>query len=101
MARAVIRMPRLLVLDDPLSALDIHTEGQVHEAIQEVLATTTALVIAHRSSTAQLADRVALLHSGQIIAVGTHNSLLQTSTEYASLMTVVESGMPGSPLSSF
>lgn len=91
LARAVIRKPRLLVLDDPLSALDIHTEAQVQEALREVLATTTALVIAHRPSTVQLADRVAVLHRGQIIATGTHDKLLETSPGYAVLMTAVES----------
>jgi ATP-binding cassette, subfamily B, bacterial len=91
LARAVIRKPRLLVLDDPLSALDIHTEAQVQEALREVLATTTALVIAHRPSTVQLADRVAVLDRGQIIATGTHGTLLKTSPEYAALMTAVES----------
>ncbi|MGH3158997.1 MAG: ABC transporter ATP-binding protein [Streptosporangiaceae bacterium] len=91
LARAVIRKPRLLVLDDPLSALDIHTEAQVQEALREVLATTTALVIAHRPSTVQLADRVAVLDRGQIIATGTHDKLLETSPEYVALMTAVES----------
>jgi ATP-binding cassette subfamily B protein len=92
LARAVIRKPRLLVLDDPLSALDIHTEAQVHEALREVLATTTAFVIAHRPSTVRLADRVAMLDRGQIIAIGTHDELLATSPEYAVLMTAVTLG---------
>jgi ATP-binding cassette subfamily B protein len=99
LARAIVREPRLLVLDDPLSALDIHTESQVHEALREVLATTTALVIAHRPATAQLADRVAVLRAGRIIAVDTHDRLLQTSPEYASLMTPVESDGAGQPAS--
>lgn len=96
LARAVIRRPRLLVLDDPLSALDIHTEAQVQEALREVLATTTALVIASRPSTVQLADRVAVLDRGQVIATGTHDTLLETSPEYAALMTITESAVvPG------
>jgi ATP-binding cassette subfamily B protein len=96
LARAVIRKPRLLVLDDPLSALDIRTEAQVQEALRDVLATTTALVISRRPATVQLADRVAVLDHGQIIATGTHSQLLNTSPEYAALMTAVEpGGMPG------
>ncbi|HEY3958557.1 MAG TPA: ABC transporter ATP-binding protein [Streptosporangiaceae bacterium] len=96
LARAVIRKPRLLVLDDPLSALDIHTEAQVQEALREVLATTTALIIAHRPSTVQLADRVAVLGCGQIVAIGTHDKLLETSPEYVTLMTTVESAVMSS-----
>ena len=68
--------PRVLVLDDPLSALDVHTESQVEEALRRVLAGTTALVVAHRPSTVMLADRVALLADGRIAAVGTHSELL-------------------------
>ncbi|MFC5147919.1 ABC transporter ATP-binding protein [Streptomyces aureoversilis] len=86
LARAVVGDPRFLILDDPLSALDVHTEALVEAALREVLATTTALVVAHRPSTVLLADRVALLSEGRITAVGTHHELLRTSREYASLM---------------
>ena len=61
LARAVLGRPRVLVLDDPLSALDVHTEAQVERALRRVLGATTALVVAHRASTVLLADRVALL----------------------------------------
>ena len=61
LARAVLGRPSVLVLDDPLSALDVHTEALVEAALREVLAQTTALVVAHRASTVLLADRVALL----------------------------------------
>jgi len=94
LARTMIGGPRLVVLDDPLSALDIHTEALVEAALREVLVTTTALVIAHRPSTVLLADRVALLSHGRIVAVGTHRDLLRTSPEYAVLMTAVESPVP-------
>jgi len=90
LARVLARRPRLIVLDDPLSALDVATETRVHDALREVLATTTALVIAHRPSTVRLADRVALLEGGRVIAVGTHEELLQTSPQYAALMTPIE-----------
>ncbi|MFJ5550609.1 ABC transporter ATP-binding protein [Streptomyces sp. NPDC093225] len=86
LARAVAGDPRFLVLDDPLSALDVHTEALVEAALRRVLADTTALVVAHRPSTVQLADRVALLSGGRITAVGTHHELLRDSVEYAWLM---------------
>ncbi|WP_151483813.1 ABC transporter ATP-binding protein [Streptomyces albicerus] len=86
LARAVVGRPRFLVLDDPLSALDVHTEALVEAALRRVLAETTALVVAHRPSTVMLADRVALLSEGRIAAVGTHHELLRTSVEYAWLM---------------
>ncbi|MGY6024547.1 ABC transporter ATP-binding protein [Streptomyces spinosirectus] len=86
LARAVVGRPRFLVLDDPLSALDVHTEAAVEAALREVLADTTALIVAHRPSTVLLADRVALLSGGRITAVGTHHELLRTNAEYAHLM---------------
>ncbi len=87
LARAVVGRPPFLVLDDPLSALDVHTEARVEAALREVLADTTALVVAHRPSTVQLADRVALLSGGRIAAVGTHAELLHGNAEYRHLMT--------------
>ncbi|WP_406401191.1 ABC transporter ATP-binding protein [Streptomyces uncialis] len=86
LARAVIGGPRFLVLDDPLSALDVHTEAAVEAALREVLGRTTALVVAHRPSTVLLADRVALLSGGRVTAVGTHQELLRESAEYRHLM---------------
>ncbi|MGW2833923.1 ABC transporter ATP-binding protein [Streptomyces sp. NPDC001286] len=86
LARAVVGRPRFLVLDDPLSALDVHTEAAVEAALRDVLAETTALIVAHRPSTVLLADRVALLSGGRIAAVGTHHELLRTNAEYAHLM---------------
>ncbi|MET7287448.1 ABC transporter ATP-binding protein [Streptomyces sp. NPDC005573] len=86
LARAVVGRPEFLVLDDPLSALDVHTEAAVEAALRQVLADTTALIVAHRPSTVLLADRVALLSDGRITAVGTHHELLRTNAEYAHLM---------------
>ncbi|WP_415951684.1 ABC transporter ATP-binding protein [Streptomyces sp. KLOTTS4A1] len=98
LARAVVGQPRFLVLDDPLSALDVHTEALVEAALREVLAETTALVVAHRPSTVLLADRVALLSGGRITAVGTHQELLRDSAEYAWLMSGAEEDTyPGGP----
>ncbi|MFD6932073.1 ATP-binding cassette domain-containing protein, partial [Streptomyces sp. NPDC059945] len=90
LARAVVGQPRFLVLDDPLSALDVHTEAAVEAALRRVLAETTALIVAHRPSTVLLADRVALLSGGRITAVGTHHELLRTNAEYAHLMSGAE-----------
>ncbi|WP_328423245.1 ABC transporter ATP-binding protein [Streptomyces sp. NBC_00443] len=90
LARAVVGRPRFLVLDDPLSALDVHTEAAVEAALRDVLAETTALIVAHRPSTVLLADRVALLSDGRIAAVGTHHELLRTNAEYAHLMAGTE-----------
>ncbi|MFC8830984.1 ABC transporter ATP-binding protein [Streptomyces sp. NPDC057137] len=86
LARAVVGRPRFLVLDDPLSALDVHTEALVEAALRRVLEETTALVVAHRPSTVMLADRVALISDGRITAVGTHHELLRSNAEYAWLM---------------
>jgi len=90
LARAILARPEVLVLDDPLSALDVHTEERVTRALATVLAGTTALVVAHRPSTVALADRVALLDGGVIAAVGTHRELLATQPKYSALMTMEE-----------
>ncbi len=90
LARAVVGRPRFLVLDDPLSALDVHTEAAVEAALRDVLAETTGLIVAHRPSTVLLADRVALLSGGRIVAVGTHQELLRTNAEYVHLMAGTE-----------
>ncbi|MGY1751868.1 ABC transporter ATP-binding protein [Blastococcus sp. SYSU D01042] len=86
LARAVLGRPPVLVLDDPLSALDVHTEALVERALRDVLAGTTALVVAHRASTVLLADRVALLAGGRIAAVGTHSELLAAEPAYRDLL---------------
>jgi ATP-binding cassette subfamily B protein len=86
LARAVLGKPRLLVLDDPLSALDVHTEALVEEALARVLRDTTAVIVVHRPSTVALADRVALLADGRIAAVGTHSELLATVPAYRAVL---------------
>ncbi|WP_243077140.1 ABC transporter ATP-binding protein [Microbacterium sp. SS28] len=90
LARAVAARPAVLVLDDPLSALDVDTEALVEDALREVLHSTTALVVAHRPSTVMLADRVALLEAGRITAVGTHSELLRTSEHYRHVISSLE-----------
>ncbi len=82
LARAVAAKPRILVLDDPLSALDVDTEAMVEDALRHVLTTTTALIVAHRPSTVMLADKVALMHEGKVVAFGTHQELIKNSEHY-------------------
>jgi len=86
LARAILARPHVLLLDDPLSALDVHTEAKVTRALSEVLGMSTALIVAHRPSTVQLADRVALLTDGAISAVGSHRELLASQPRYRDLM---------------
>jgi ATP-binding cassette subfamily B protein len=82
LARAIAAKPKILVLDDPLSALDVNTEERVEARLREVLRGTTTLIAAHRPSTVALADRVALLENGSITAVGTHTQLLASNAHY-------------------
>ncbi len=86
LARAILARPQVLILDDPVSALDVHTEARVTAALAEVMTESTALIVAHRPSTVLLADRVALLVDGAIGAVGTHSELLATEPRYRELM---------------
>jgi ATP-binding cassette subfamily B protein len=82
LARAVAAKPAILVLDDPLSALDVATEALVEEALRNVLKNTTALIVAHRPSTVQLADKVALMQDGKVVAIGKHSDLLANNEHY-------------------
>jgi ATP-binding cassette subfamily B protein len=86
LARAVLGRPSVLVLDDPLSALDVHTESLVEEALRRILVGTTALLVVHRPSTVALADRVALLENGTIVATGTHSELMETVPSYRAVL---------------
>lgn len=90
LARAVAAKPKILVLDDPLSALDVDTEALVEDALRHVLKETTALIVAHRPSTVMLADKVALLEDGRITAFGTHQELLKTSAHYRYVITSLD-----------
>ncbi len=93
LARAVLARPRVLVLDDPLSALDVRTEAAVAARLRSHLHDTTTLVVASRPSTVAIADRVAVLHRGRIAAIGTHQELLEGSALYRQ----IHSGLPGTP----
>jgi ATP-binding cassette, subfamily B, bacterial len=96
LARAVVSKPRVLVLDDPLSALDVHTESLVEKALRRVLASTTALLVVHRPSTIALADRVALLEAGTIRAVGTHTELMASEPSYRAVLSQQPEGLAAS-----
>jgi ATP-binding cassette subfamily B protein len=86
LARAIIGRPRLLVLDDPLSALDVHTEALVQDALRPLLADSTVFLVVHRPSTVALADRAMLLDGGRLIAVGTHHDLLENEPRYRAVL---------------
>jgi ATP-binding cassette, subfamily B, bacterial len=90
LARAILARPQVLILDDPLSALDVHTEERVTRALGTILSGVTAIVVAHRPSTVALADRVALLDGGVIAATGSHRELMANEPIYANLMTMEE-----------
>lgn len=94
LARAILVRPKVLVLDDTLSALDIHTEAEVEEALKSTLVGVTGIVVAHRASTVLLADRVAMLVEGRIAHVGTHAELLATVPEYRELLSADYSIQP-------
>ena len=86
LARAILAAPKILVLDDTLSALDVHTEAVVEEALRRVLHSVTGIVVAHRASTVLLADKVALLSEGTITHIGTHAQLLTSVPQYRYLL---------------
>jgi ATP-binding cassette, subfamily B, bacterial len=86
LARAVLGRPQVLVLDDPLSSVDVHTEAVIEEALARVLDGVTGLLVVHRPSTLALADRVALVDGGTVKAVGTHTSLMKSNELYRALL---------------
>jgi ATP-binding cassette subfamily B protein len=86
LARAIIGHPRVLVLDDPLSALDVHTEALVEDALRPLLVACTVFLVVHRPSTVALADRAALLDRGRVVAIGTHHELMETEPRYRSVL---------------
>ncbi|MFI9805921.1 ABC transporter ATP-binding protein [Streptomyces sp. NPDC052301] len=87
LARALLTDPRLLVLDDATSAVDARVEHEIHEALEQVMAGRTTLLIAHRRSTLNLADRIAVLDGGRLADVGTHEELQERSALYRRLLT--------------
>jgi ATP-binding cassette, subfamily B, multidrug efflux pump len=84
-ARAIIRDPRILVLDDALSSVDTHTEDKILNHLREVMRDRTTIFISHRVSTVRNADRIAVLHGGRIVELGTHDQLLTLNGYYSDL----------------
>ncbi|MFI6641896.1 ABC transporter ATP-binding protein [Streptomyces sp. NPDC050504] len=87
LARAILADPRLLLLDDATSAVDARVEHEIHEALGQVMAGRTTLLIAHRRSTLGLADRIAVLDGGRLSDIGTHEELEERSALYRRLLT--------------
>jgi ATP-binding cassette subfamily B protein len=86
LARAVLGSPQVLVLDDPLSSVDVHTEATIEAALASVLEGVTGLLVVHRPSTLALADRVALIDGGEVAAIGPHSSLMRSNALYRALL---------------
>jgi ATP-binding cassette subfamily B protein len=84
-ARALIRNPKILILDDALSSVDTHTEDKILNHLREVMRGRTTIFISHRVSTVRNADRIAVLHGGRIVEIGTHNELLALNGYYCDL----------------
>jgi ATP-binding cassette, subfamily B, multidrug efflux pump len=84
-ARALIRNPRILILDDALSSVDTHTEDKILNHLREVMQGRTTIFISHRVSTVRNADRIAVLHDGKIVELGTHDELLALNGYYSDL----------------
>jgi ATP-binding cassette subfamily B protein len=85
-ARTLLVNPRLLVLDDATSAIDVQVENEIHAALETLLTDRTTIVIAHRLSTISLADRVVLVEGGRVVATGTHRELMATEPRYAQVL---------------
>ena len=86
LARAIIGRPRILVLDDPLSAVDVHTEAAAQAALRPMLDGCTVFIVVHRPSTVALANRSVLLDEGRLVAVGTHHDLLEREPRYRAVL---------------
>jgi len=84
-ARAIIRNPRILILDDALSSVDTHTEDKILNHLREIMQDRTTIFISHRVSTVRNADKIAVLHAGRVVELGTHEELLARNGYYSDL----------------
>ncbi len=94
LARAIIGQPRVLVLDDPLSAVDVHTEAAASAALRPILERCTVFLVVHRPSTVALADRAVLLERGRLVAVGTHHELMEREPRYRAVLSEAAAAPP-------
>ena len=94
-ARTLLANPRILVLDDATSAVDVQVEEDIHAALRDLLADRTTIVIAHRLSTIALADRAVLMEGGRVVASGTHVGLMATEPRYAAILASGDDGYDG------
>ena len=97
LARALLGDPAVLVLDDATSAIDARVESEIHAALHEAVRRPTTLIIAHRRSTLELADRIALLDGGRVVDTGTMDELRSRSALFRSLLSAVDVPEPGDP----
>jgi ATP-binding cassette subfamily B protein len=93
-ARTLLVNPPILILDDATSAIDVHIEAGIYEALTSLLRQRTTIVIAHRISTIALASRVLLLDEGRVVASGTHEELLATSALYVQVLAQTKPEQP-------
>jgi len=89
-ARTLLSNPRILILDDALSSVDVNVEFKIHEALSRLIQTRSTLIMAHRLSTISMADRVVLLEDGRVAAQGTHEELMQTEPRYVEVIASAE-----------
>jgi ATP-binding cassette subfamily B protein len=89
-ARTLVVNPPILVLDDATSAIDVQVEQQIHDALSVLMQGRTTLIIAHRLSTISLADRVAVVEGGRVIAEGTHQELMASEPRYKEILAQTE-----------
>ena len=90
-ARALLKDPRILILDDATSSVDATTEAEIKNALRGLMRTRTTFIIGHRLSTIALADEIVVLEEGRIVARGAHDELLETSDLYRE---IAEKGLP-------
>ena len=86
LARAFLARPRILVLDEATSNLDLKSEAKIEHALDALLEGRTAILIAHRLATAMRADRIAVIHDGQVVELGTHDELVARGGRYAAMV---------------